>query len=100
MASGWAAPWPETRVGWFQALEHERGEAVLHDVDGAVCGVDVEVGAGRAILLAAELPSDVELFGRALRRLGVSPGLELSADVPGVFATTSSHAPTASGCCT
>jgi beta-galactosidase len=89
VASGWAAPWPETRVGWFQPLEHERGEAVLHDVDGAVIGVDVEVGAGRAVLLAAELPSDVRLFGRALRRLGVSPGLELAADVPGVFATTS-----------
>ena len=33
VASGWAAPWPETRVGWFQALEHERGDAVLHDGD-------------------------------------------------------------------
>jgi beta-galactosidase len=90
VASGWAAPWPETRVGWFQALEHERGDAVLHDVDGAVCGVDVEVGAGRAVLLAAELPSDVELFGRALRRLGVRPGLELTTDIPGIFATTTS----------
>ncbi|SDP41926.1 beta-galactosidase [Pedococcus dokdonensis] len=90
VASGWAAPWPETRVGWFQALEHERGDAVLHDVDGAVCGVDVEVGTGRAVLIAAELPSDVALFGRALRRLGVSPGLELSAEVPGIFATTTS----------
>jgi beta-galactosidase len=92
VASGWAAPWPETRVGWLQALEHQRGDAVLHDVDGAVCGVDVEVGAGRAILLAAELPSDVQLFGRALRRLGASPGLELAADIPGVFATTSTTA--------
>jgi beta-galactosidase len=90
VASGWATPWPETRVGWFQALEHERGDAVLHDVDGAVCGVDVEVGAGRAVLLAAELPSDVELFGRALRRLGVRPGLELTTDIPGIFATTTS----------
>ncbi|KQZ90230.1 hypothetical protein ASD62_13945 [Phycicoccus sp. Root563] len=92
VASGWAAPWPETRVGWFQALEHERGEAVLHDVDGAVIGIDVEVGAGRAILLAAELPSDVGLFGRALRRLGAAPGLEFSAAVPGIFATTSATA--------
>jgi beta-galactosidase len=90
VASGWAAPWPETRVGWFQPLAHERGDAILHDVDGAVCGVDVEVGAGRAILFAAELPSDVALFGRALRRLGVSPGLGLASDVPGVFATTTS----------
>lgn len=92
VASGWAAPWPETRVGWFQALQHERGDAVLHDVDGAVIGVDVEVVAGRAILLAAELPSDVALFGRALRQLGVSPGLELATDIPGIFATTTSTA--------
>lgn len=92
VASGWAAPWPETRVGWFQALEHERGDAVLHDVDGAVIGVDVEVGAGRAILLATELPSDAGLFGRALRRLGATPGLEFTAGVPGIFATTSATA--------
>lgn len=92
VASGWAAPWPETRVGWFQALEHERGDVVLHEVDGSVCGLDVEVGDGRAILLTAELPSDVDLFGRALRRLGVSPGLELAADIPGAFATTSTTA--------
>jgi beta-galactosidase len=92
VAQDWAAPWPETRVGWLQPLEHERGEVVLRDVDGAVCGVDVEVGPGRALLFAAELPTDVALFGRALRRLGVTPGLGLSSGVPGVFATTSSTA--------
>ncbi len=32
------------------------------------------------------------LFGRALRRLGVQPGLSVQADVPGVFATTTSTA--------
>ena len=90
VASGWAAPWPETRIGWVQALEHDRGDVVLRDVDGAVCGVDVEVGAGRAVALTAELPSSPVLFARALVRLGVSPGLGLDADIPGIFATTSS----------
>ncbi|GAA2114002.1 beta-galactosidase [Actinomadura alba] len=92
VASGWAAPWPETRVGWFQSVEYERGEAVLRGVDGAVCGVDVAVGEGRAIVLAAELPSAPVLFSRAMQRLGVSPGLGLESDVPGLLATTTSTA--------
>jgi beta-galactosidase len=90
VAHGWAAPWPETRVGWRQELVATVGDAVLTDVPGAVCGVDVPVGDGRAVVLAAELPSSPQLFGRALRRLGVQPGLGLQADVPGVFATTTS----------
>ena len=88
VAHGWAAPWPETRVGWRQEVVAERGQTVLTDVDGVVCGVEVTAGAGRAIVLAAELPSDARLFRRALERLGASPGLEFSAEVPGVFATT------------
>jgi beta-galactosidase len=90
VAQGWAAPWPETRVGWRQELVPSSGDVVLTDLTGAVCGVDVPVGQGRAVVLTAELPSSPQLFGRALRRLGVQPGLGLQADVPGVFATTTS----------
>jgi beta-galactosidase len=88
VAHGWAAPWPETRVGWRQEVVAEAGETVLTDVDGVVCGVEVTAGAGRAIVLSAELPSDAGLFRRALERLGATPGLELSAEVPGAFVTT------------
>lgn len=88
VAHGWAAPLPELRVGWLQSLGHERGDVVLTDVYGDVCGVDVPVGRGRAVVLAAQVPSDPMLFDRALAALGVTPGLRLEAQWPGVFATT------------
>lgn len=90
VAHGWAQPWPEMRAGWVQALSHERGDVVLTDVYGAVCGVDVPLGEGRAIVLAAQVPSDPVLFDRALSSLGVTPGLRLETQWPGVFATTTS----------
>jgi beta-galactosidase len=65
---------------------------VLTDVEGSVCGVDVPVGEGRCILLAAQMPSDPAFFGRALAALGVRPGLRLETQWPGVFATTMSSA--------
>ncbi|WP_256793260.1 beta-galactosidase [Terrabacter sp. Ter38] len=90
VAHGWAEPWPEMRAGWVQSLGHERGDVVLTDVYGAVCGVDVPLGEGRAIVLAAQVPSDPVLFDRALSSLGVTPGLRLETQWPGVFATTTS----------
>src|SRR4051794_783221 len=90
VAHGWAQPWPEMRAGWVQKLTHERGDVVLTDVYGAVCGVDVSLGEGRAIVLAAQVPSDPVLFDRALSSLGVTPGLRLETQWPGVFATTTS----------
>lgn len=90
VAHGWAAPWPETRAGWVQPLTHERGDVVLTDVSGDACGLDVPLGRGRAIVLAAQVPSDPGLFRRALEALGVRPGLRLETRWPGVFATTGS----------
>lgn len=90
VAHGWAAPWPETRAGWVQSLTSERGEVVLTDVYGAACGLDVPLGSGRAVVLAAEVPSDRSLFERMLERLGARPGLRLETDWPGVLATTTS----------
>jgi beta-galactosidase len=90
VAHGWASPWPETRAGWVQSLTHGRGDVVLTDVDGAVCGVDVPLGKGRVIVLAAQLPSDAAFFARALGSLGVRPGLRLETQWPGVFATATS----------
>ena len=92
VAHGWAAPWPEMRAGWVQPLEHLRGDVVLTDLEGGVCGLDIPVGSGRCILLTAQLPSDPAFFGRALSALGVRPGLRLETEWPGVFATTMSDA--------
>ena len=61
---------------------------------GRPCGVDVRIGPGRAIVLAAELPSDPRLFRRRRpRRLGVTPGVgPTTPTCPGVFATTTANA--------
>ena len=88
LAHGWAAPFPETRVAWRQSLDGSAGQPVLTDVDGTVCGVELTHGLGRAVVLAAALPSSPNLFGRVFDRLGVRRGLELTTSTPGVFATT------------
>ncbi len=93
---GWAAPGPEVRVSWRQRLvpsTHESGveadlEVVLTDVDGAICGATVTAGAGRAVVLAAGLPSDPVLVERALAHLGQRGGVRVDAPWPGVLATT------------
>ncbi len=79
----------ETRVGWLQQLFSATAAPVLVDVDGRVCGLEVEVGDGRAVQLAAELPSHPRLFTALAGDLGVDPGLLLVSDIPGVVATTS-----------
>ena len=90
LAKDWAAPWPANRVGWLEVLDAGAGTVVLTDNDDAPCGVEVAAGAGRAVVLCAELPSSLELFGRVLGRLGVRPRLSFESAVPGVFAMSSS----------
>ena len=43
VAQGWAAPWPETRVGWRQELVPSSGDVVLTDVylKGELTGKDL-----------------------------------------------------------
>lgn len=85
---GWAAPGPEVRVGWRQEIHAPDGEVVLTDVDGAVCGVSVTAGSGRAVLLTAGLPSDPTLVERATAHLGTRAAVRVDAPWPGVLATT------------
>ena len=91
VAHGWAQPWPEMRAGWVQQLTHERGDVVLTDVYGAVCGVDVPLGEGRADRAGG--PGAVgpgrSSTGRC-RASACTPGLRLETQWPGVFATTTS----------
>lgn len=72
-------------MGWLQEISG--GAEVLGSVDGLTCGVLARHGAGRAIVLTAELPSS-SLFAGAAARLGARPGLQLSTSVPGVVGTT------------
>ena len=91
VGQGWADVVPETRVGWLQPLETSgslSAATVLRDVDGRTCGVEVTVGAGRAVVLAAELPSSPTLFAAAAERLGCSPGIRVTTNVPGVVVTS------------
>jgi beta-galactosidase len=83
---GWADLIPETRVGWWQELRG--GTPLLTEVDGHVCGVEVSVGAGTAVLFAAELPSMPAFFAATAARLGVEAGLAVVTDVPGVVVTS------------
>ncbi len=87
-AHAWAAPWPQTRVGWLEHIDPGAGTVLLSDQDGRPCGAEVSLGAGRVVLFAAELPSNLELFGRALNRLGATSRLSLHSPVPGVFGLT------------
>jgi len=84
----WAAPGPEVRVGWRQEIDAPGGEVVLTDVDGAVCGVSVSAGSGRAVVLTAGLPSDPTLVERAMAHLGTRAAVRVDAPWPGVLATT------------
>ncbi|MBN9106758.1 MAG: beta-galactosidase [Propionibacteriaceae bacterium] len=86
VARAWAEPWPDHKVPWLAELDAGRGQVFLTDHDGRPCGVEVPLGEGTVIHLAAEVASNSELFGRALRRLGVRGRLRLKTDVPGVFA--------------
>ncbi|GAA1837563.1 beta-galactosidase [Microlunatus capsulatus] len=86
---GLAADLPETRVGWLDALTAPAGaEPLLTDVDDRLCGVTLAVGAGRAVVVTAELPALPELVTALLGWLGSPPGLALRTDVPGVLALT------------
>ncbi|WP_295702123.1 beta-galactosidase [Lapillicoccus sp.] len=87
---GLAAAIPETRVGWLQPLDLGSSGAtpLLTDVDGHVCGVEVTLGRGTAVLLTADMPSMPGLFAAIAARLGAPAGLGLTTDVPGVVVTS------------
>ena len=78
----------ETRVGWLQQVFSSTAAPVLVDVAGRICGLEARVGAGRAFVLTAEVPSHPRLFAALAADLGVTPGLRLVSDIPGVVATT------------
>lgn len=77
--AGWAEGMPSLPLGWAQALRpHRDGIATVLRIHGedAACGLEIPVGAGRAIVLTAELPGNLDLFRRAMARLGAAPALD------------------------
>lgn len=88
-AHSWAAPRPETRVGWAEVYEPAAGETVLRELStGHGCGFDVPMGAGRAVVLTCDYECDLGLWRAAFAALGAEPGLRHDAPVPGVVLTT------------
>ncbi len=88
-ADGWAAPRPELRAGFAQTFTPlEQG--TLFRVYGAdeACAFDIPVGNGRAIVVSAEIPADLDFFGKALAQLGATPGLTHDHPMNGIFMTS------------
>ncbi|MFI6262655.1 beta-galactosidase [Micromonospora sp. NPDC051006] len=86
---GWAAGRAEARVGYAQRLAGATAESVLTEVaSGEPCAVEVTVGDGRALVVAADVPCDLDFWRAAAARLGVRPRLAPDADGPGLVLTS------------
>jgi beta-galactosidase len=90
VAQGWAAPRPEVRTHFAQTFDVGAIPAILRVYDtNEVCGFDVKVGRGRAIVLATSYDCDVPLFKTALETLGIRAALSHDYPQYGVFMTSS-----------
>jgi beta-galactosidase len=75
---------PEVRVGYAQFLAG--GEPLLRVAGSdAVCGVEIP---GRAVLVTADYPCDLDFWRTCLARLGVEPRLRHDAADPGLLVTS------------
>jgi len=85
-ADGWAAPRPELRAGFAQTFR-PREEGTLFRIYGTdeACAFDIPVGSGRAIVVAAEIPADLDFFRQAFTRLGAEPALTHDHPMNGIF---------------
>lgn len=91
-ADGWAAPRPEIRTHFAQIWDARDAEALLR-VGGSreICGFETLIGKGRAVILTTAYPCDLDLFGRALEKLGAIPGLRNDCPEQGLFMTSSAN---------
>ncbi|WP_152362953.1 beta-galactosidase [Microlunatus speluncae] len=78
---------PEVRVGAAQPLRRPGATVLARESGGEPVALDVEHGAGRAILLTADYPCDLAVYGMLLDRLGVTPRYRLDATDPGLVIT-------------
>jgi beta-galactosidase len=83
---GWAASRPELRAGWAQTFAPVP-EGTIFRVYGAddACGFDLRVGQGRAVVISAEIPADLDFYRAAFNALGVAPGLTHDHPLQGIF---------------
>lgn len=82
-------PGAETPVDRLTRLDPGAGRPVLLDaVDGRPCGVEVRLGDGRAVVVAAGGPGDPAFHRAVLERLGRVPALEAAGAAPGLVLQT------------
>lgn len=91
-ADCWAAPRPEVRVNFAQALEVQNSKAILR-IRGTdeICGVDAKVGKGRAVVIATAYICDISLYKSILKELGVEPALHHDNPYHGIFMTSTAN---------
>ncbi|WP_448061027.1 beta-galactosidase [Cellulomonas hominis] len=87
-------PMAEVRAGFVQPLATAGDAQVLARVTGTgePCVVQVPVGRGAAVVVAADLPCLLPVWRRLLDGLGVAPLVELTTDQPGVVAVPTATA--------
>ncbi len=74
-AHAWAAPAPEVRFGRGQLLDGQ-GEVGLRELStGRAVALHTEAGAGRALLVTADVPARLPFWRAALAALGAVPAL-------------------------
>lgn len=77
----------ETRVNYAQFLVG--GEPILRMAGSdAVCGVEAGHGAGKAVLITADYPCDLDFWRGCMTAIGVTPRLRNNAGNPGLMMTS------------
>lgn len=92
-ADGWAAPRPEIRTYFTQTFKvGENVQPIMRVTEtDEICGFDVQVGKGRAIVLSTAYRCDLDLFKKALEHLGATAGLTHDCEFHGIFSTSVSN---------
>ena len=91
-ATNWLAPRPETRSHFAEVLEYETGTPLLkiYGTD-EVCAVDVNVGQGKAVVIAAAYPCDLVFFKEIFAQLGAKAKLTHDCEEHGIFSTSTAN---------
>ncbi|WP_316570856.1 beta-galactosidase [Neobacillus sp. YIM B06451] len=91
-AENWLAPRPELRTHFAQVFEAGKAMPLLK-VYGTdeVCAFEAERGKGRAIVIAAAYPAELELYQTALERLGSKASLVHDCEEHGIFMTSTAN---------
>lgn len=84
----WAADQPEVRVWRCQTFEEHPGAFMRVVGTKEPTGIEVALGAGKAIVLTGNYPCHHRFFRTMLARLDVAPGMRCDASYGGVIATS------------